>query len=159
MTLLKGVLKDNVFIDFGAEIEYGSDQAYKNQPTRFATVTFQLISSFLLAGLFDRIRVGKGLQPMHPIDGYGWEDCDRTGWYDIFVGINDLSPTRTDSCIEAMVCNSTCPDDGERYSVELTGEEQRAMFERLDEQCRSHLGKGCIELLAEARRRMEGDVT
>ena len=32
MTLIEAVLKDHVFIDFGAEILYGADQIYLDHP-------------------------------------------------------------------------------------------------------------------------------
>ena len=46
----------------------------------------------------------------------------------------------------------------ELYTIDLNKEEEVAMFNRLDEQCRMYLGKGCADLLAEARMRMEEDL-
>ena len=37
-----------------------------------------------------------------------------------------------------------------RYFIDLTVEEQSALYARLDEQCKMYLGKSCEELLAEA---------
>ena len=41
--------------------------------------------------------------------------------------------------------------------MELTEEEQEAVYEEFDRQCRELLGKGCDGLLAEARERMNTD--
>ena len=38
MTLIEGFVKDELFIDFGAEVMYGDDQAYIDYPCRFPTV-------------------------------------------------------------------------------------------------------------------------
>ena len=38
MTLAEGFAKDQVFIDFDAEIMYGDDQCYIDYPCRFPTV-------------------------------------------------------------------------------------------------------------------------
>ena len=55
------------------------------------------------------------------------------------------------------VCNSRSPDEGEMYTIDLSPDEQTALYNRLDEQCRKYLGKSCEELLAEARKAMEED--
>lgn len=81
MTLLEAVLKDHVFIDFGAEIHYGDDQMYLDYPCRFATVGFELMATSLLSGIADRIRKDKGYRPMHPMDEYTDDTCDQDGWY------------------------------------------------------------------------------
>ena len=39
---------------------------------------------------------------------------------------------------------------GVQYFIDLTAEEQSAIYARLDEQCKRYLGKNCEELLAEA---------
>ena len=158
MTLLKRILKDNVFIDFEAGIEYGSDQAYKNQPARFATVTFQLRPTSLLDGLAERMRKEKGYRPLNPKDEYSYWDADNNAWYDYSIGLNDFDPLKIDTCIVAVVCNSSALDEGDPYFIDLNPEEQKVMLEHLDRQCRSHIGKGCMELLGEARKRMEVDM-
>ena len=66
MTLIEGVLKDHVFIDFGSEIMYGDDQMYLDYPCRFATVGFELMATSLLGEIADRIRKDRGYKPMHP---------------------------------------------------------------------------------------------
>ena len=45
MSLIERFLKDELFIDFGAEVLYGDDQMYLDYPRRFATVSFQLMST------------------------------------------------------------------------------------------------------------------
>ena len=155
MTLIEGVLKDHVFIDFGCEVIYGDDQIYLDNPTRFVTVGFQLISTNLLSEIVDRIRKEQGFKPFHPMDEYTDDTCDNEGWYDFYVSINDWDKTKVDTCIEAIVCNSRSADEGETYTIDLTTDEQTALYNRLDEQCRQYLGKSCAELLAESRQRME----
>jgi hypothetical protein len=159
MTLLEGFVKDEIFIDFGADVLYGSDQCYVNYPCQFPTVGFQLMATNGLSQIADRIRKDLGFAPMHPIDEYTDETCDNDGWYDFYVGINGYAENHMDSCIEFVVVNSNSPDDEERYSIELTEEEQYAVIKCLDAQCQKYLGKDCVELLAEARRQMEEDMS
>lgn len=154
MTLLEGILKDNIFVDFGSEIRYGSDQVCLAYPKCFATVSIQLMATPLLEEIADRIRIADGHRPMYPMDEYTGETCDQDGWYDFYIGLNDLSPEKIDTCIEFMVVNSEADDNGARYTIGLGRDEQAAMYARLDEQCRGYLGKGCEELLEEARKEM-----
>ena len=42
MNLLEAFIRDEIFIDFGADVLYGSDQCNVSFPCRFPTVTFQL---------------------------------------------------------------------------------------------------------------------
>ena len=153
MTLIESVLKDHVFIDFGAEILYGDDQMYLDYPCRFATVGFELIATDLLITIADRIRKDKGYRPMHPMDEYTDDTCDNDGC----VGLNDWSESKCDSCIEFVVVNSDSEDNEELYTIDLGKDEETAMYNRLDEQCRQYLGKSCADLLAEAKKRMEED--
>ena len=157
MGLLEAVVRDNVFIDFGSEIQYGSDQVYDSYPCRFATVGFQLMPSTLLGQTADRIRVDRGYRPMHPIDGYTDELCDQEGFYDFYIGLNDWSKTKCDTFMQFVVVNTESPDNEEMYTIELDENEQVVVYNRLDEQCRECLGKGCLDLLAESRKKMEED--
>ncbi len=159
MTLLEGFMKDEVFIDFGADVLYGSDQCYVDYPCRFPTVGFQLMATNGLSRIADRIRKDLGFVPMHSMDEYTDETCDNDGWYDFYVGINGYSENHMDTCMEFVVVNSNSPDDEERYSIDLTEEEQDAVFMRLNEQCQKYLGKDCLELLSEAQRQMEEDMS
>ena len=159
MNLLEGILKDALFIDFGTEILYGSDQVYMSYPCRFATVTFQLMDTATLSQIVDRIRIEKheGLRPMHPMDEFTDEMCDQTGWYDFYVGINGFDDHHMNASIEAIVVSEDAPDNEELYTIDLDESEQECVFARLDEQCRQYLGKSCEELLNEAWKAMEED--
>ena len=157
MTLTEGFVKDKVFIDFGSEIMYGDDQAYMSYPVRFPTVGFQLMATNGLSQIADRIRKDKGFRPMHAMDEYTEDTCDNEGWYDFYVGLNGYAENHMDSGIDFVVVNADSEDNEEMYTIDLTEEEQIAVYNRLDEQCRKYEGKSCEELLAEARKRMEED--
>lgn len=153
--MIDRIVQDHVFIDFSADYILGDEQVDVNYPARFATVGFQLMSTNLLASLMDRIRKEDGYTPFYPVDEYTESMCDHDGWYDFFIGLNAWNETKVDNCIEAVVCNSHSADEGQRYTIDLSHEEQIAMFNRLDEQCRKHLGKSCDELLEEAEAQMK----
>lgn len=157
MTLMEGFVKDEVFIDFGADIIYGADQCYIDYPCRFPTVGFQLMATNGLSLIADRIRKDQGFKPMHPMDEYTDDTCDNDGWYDFYIGLNGYSDTHVDSCIKFVVVNSDSEDNEQQYTIDLTTEEQEVIYTCLDAQCRRNLGKGCDELLAEARIQMEED--
>ena len=44
--------------------------------------------------------------------------------------------------------------DMETYSIDLDDEELPKIFDSLDRQCREKLGRGCLDLLEEARKEM-----
>lgn len=157
MNLIEGFLKDNLFIDFGSEIIYGSDQMYVSYPVRFATVGFQLMSTAGLSQIADRIRKDAGFVPLNPMDEFTGETCDSDAWYDFYIGINDLPDCKVDTGIEVIVVNSSSPDNEESYTIDLDGYEQEHVYARLDEQCRMYLGKSCEDLIKEARAVMEGE--
>ena len=159
MNMLEAFIRDEIFIDFGADVLYGSDQCNVSFPCRFPTVTFQLMATNGLSQIADRIRKDLGFAPMHPMDEYTDDTCDNDGWYDFYVGINGYAENHMDSCIEFVVVNSNSLDDEERYSIELTEEEQCAVIKCLDAQCQKYLGKDCVELLAEAQKQMEEDMS
>lgn len=159
MNLIEGFVRDEIFIDFGADVLYGSDQCNVSFPCRFPTVTFQLMATSGLSQIADRIRKDLGFAPMHPMDEYTDDTCDNDGWYDFYVGINGYTDHHMDSCIEFVVVNSNSLDCEERYSIDLTTDEQEAVYARLDEQCRRYLGKGCEDLLMEAQKQMEEDMS
>ena len=89
------------------------------------------------------------------MDEYTDDTCDNNGWYDFYISLNGYAGSHLDSCIEFVVVNSDSPDEEERYTIDLTAEEQAAVYQCLDAQCREHLQKGCEDLLAEARKHME----
>ena len=158
MTLIEGFVRDEILIDFGSEIMYGDDQCYLDYPSRFPTVEFQLMATNGLVQIADRIRKDAGYKPMHALDEYTDDTCDNDGWYDFYVGLNGFSDNHMDSCIEFVVVNADSEDNEELYTIDLTAEEQAAVYSALDRQCRDHLGKGCEELLAEAQKKMEEDM-
>ena len=155
MSLFERIIQDQVFIDFGADFMYGDDQACVNYPIRFPTVQFQLMATDCLVQIADRIRKDKGFKPMHPMDEYTDATCDNEGWYSFYIGINGYADNRMDSSLDFVVVNTDSEDNEELYSIDLSPEEQSALYNRLDEQCRKYEGKSCEELLAEARVRME----
>ncbi len=157
MNLTECFVRENIFVDFSAEVLYGDDQCYIDYPYRFPTVGFELMATSGLVEIADRIRKDKGYRPMHAMDEYTDDTCDNEGWYDFFIGLNGFSETKLDSSIEFVVVNADSEDNEETYTIDLTEEEQIAIYNRLDEECRKHLGQSCEELLAEARKRMEED--
>ena len=159
MTLTECFVRENIFVDFSAEVLYGDDQCYIDYPCRFPTVGFELMATEALITIADRIRKERGFRPMHPLDEYTDETCDNDGFYNFYVGLNGFSDTKVDSCIEFVVVNADSEDNVDTYTIELTEEEQIAIYNRLDEECRKHLGQSCEELLAEAQKRMEEDDT
>ena len=159
MTLTEGFVQDGIFIDFGYEIMFGDDQCYLDYPCRFPTVGFQLMATNGLVQIADRIRKDAGFKPMHPMDEYTDDTCDNEGWYDFYVGLNGFADNHMDSCIEFVVVNADSEDNEELYTIDLTAEEQKAVYERLDEQCRRYEGKTCEELLKEAGERMREDIS
>ena len=46
-----------------------------------------------------------------------------------------------------------------RYTIDLTADEQKVVYDQLDEQCRRYEGKSCEELLKEAEERMKEDMS
>ena len=159
MSLIERFLKDELFIDFGSEVIYGFDQMYVDFPLRFATVAFQLMATSGLTQIADRIRKDAGMVPLHPMDEYTDATCDRDGWYDFYIGISDIDGGKADAGIEAVVVNAGSWDNEGSYTIDLDGNEQEAVYARLDEQCRQYLGKGCADLLKEARQKMEEDMS
>lgn len=159
MNLTEGFLRDNLFIDFGSEILYGSDQMFVTFPLRLATVNFPLMSTAGLSQIADRIRKDRGFVPLSPMDEYTNETCDSDAWYDFSIGISDIvsndcdaqKKCRVDNCIEVVVVNSYSPDNEAIYTIDLSESERECVYSRLDEQCGSHLGKSCKDLIAEAR--------
>ena len=155
MTLMEAFARDEIFIDFGYEPLFGTDQVYVGHPCRFATVTFKLIGSSGLIKIADRIRKDRGYAPLYPMDEYTAEMCDLDGWYVFSIGINDFLSQRIDSYICFDLEASSSADCGETYTIDLTAFEQECIYERLDALCRRFLGKGCLVLLGEAKQAME----
>lgn len=144
---------DAVQIDFDSEIMYGDDQVFITYPCRFATVGFVLHDTDVLYAIADSMRKELGFLPMYQ-HGDG-EPYDPIGWYNFYIGINDYTKTKVDSCIFFTVDSNGVADDGHGYNIDLTEEEQVEIYKVLDEQCREHIGKSCEDLLAESRKELE----
>ena len=139
MTLLESILNEEIFIDFGQEYLFGSDQVFNTYPCRFATVTFQLLQTVILEEIIDRMRQDN------------MSSFVRDGWIAYSIGLNDYNDSKVDSCISAIVVNSSAPDNEHTYIIDLSEAEQRAMYKRLDFLCREYLAANCENLLEEAR--------
>ena len=155
MNLIEGFVRDEIFVDFGSEIMYGSYQQNVSYPSRFPTVGFQLMATYGLSQIADRMRKAAGFKPMHPMDEFTDDTCDNEGWYDFYIGLNGFAENHMDSCIEFYVVNADSEDNEEKYTIDLNGEEQAAIYARLDEQCKRYLDKSCEELLDEAGKELE----
>lgn len=154
-TLIDRFMRENVSIDPNTEIMYGSDQAYVNYPSRFATVGFEILAGYGLQLLVDRLRKDLGFKPLEPIDDEDYDkDCDQTGEYYFYVGLNDYTDSKVDTCITVIIESDESPDNEEIYTIDLSDEEQKALYRRLDEECRILFGKSCEDLLEEARAEM-----
>lgn len=158
MSLLEYTVNEYVHIDFEADYEFGSDQAFVSYPCRFATVTFRLNETELLCRIADRIRQDAGFKPLYAIDESTGEMREEAGWYEFNIGINDYTDSKLDTCITFALINGTTPDTEETYVIDLSPEEQKLIYERLNEECEEHLGRSCKDLLAEAgEQMMSGD--
>ena len=151
MTLTEGIIKLGISIDFESEILYGQDQTYFSTPTKFPTVEFQLNDSMTLCKIADTIRKADGHKPMF-LDA---DEMDLNGWYNFYIGLNGFTDTKVDTHIEFVVVSEDADDNEWMYTIDLTEEEQRMIYDELDRQCKKKLGKGCEELLAEAEKEMK----
>ena len=157
MTLIEWFVRNEIALEPYTEPIYGEDQCFISYPERFATVSLALRATNGLIQIADRIRTDLGFRPMHPMDEYDGDSCDNEGWYDFYVGLNGHADNHMDSCIEFIVVNSDSEDNESVYTIELTINEQAAIFSRLDEQCQFYFEQGCEELLAAAEKEMEED--
>lgn len=159
--LTEAFINTEIFIDFNSEILFGEDQANVCCPVRFSTVRFQLMPANELIEIVDRLRHKLGFKPMYPVfecSGCRCDDCndcDGDGWYDFFISLNGFNDTHLDNCIEVVVAGSDSTDNEEVYTIDLSEAEQKLLYSRFDEQCRKSIGKGCEELLKEAKEIME----
>lgn len=147
-SLLEHVVRESVYIDVSSGYELGSDQAYVCYPCVFPTVRFHLIETALLCQIADSIRKEEGFKPLY--DG----SEEATGWYDIEIGINGYTESGLDTCITFELVNGNQPDTWHSYVIDLSEEEQRLIYARLNEECLGSFGKTCEELLEEAREEM-----
>ena len=163
-TLSEDFINTEIFIDFDSELIYGEDQAYICCPKRFPTVRFQLKPTRGLVEIADGIRHKLGFKPMYPKKGCESKDCnactdcndiDCDGWYDFFISLNGFNDSHIDTCIAVVVAGSDSPDNEDMYTINLTEDEQKLLYNRFDEQCMRNIDKTCEELLKEAEDMME----
>ena len=144
-------LKAAIHIDTEAEYMLGDDQAYNSYPVWFPTVELQLVATLELSQVADEMRKARGFLPMLEDGG------DAEGWYDFYIGLNGYTDTRLDTDILFVVINSDSPDNEDCYTIDLSEDEQRIIYNLLDSQCRRYYEKSCAELLEEASRAMAAD--
>lgn len=145
-SLLERVVSGAIYIDVSCGYELGSDQAYVCYPIVFPTVTFRLVETPVLCQVADAIRMEAGFKPLYD----GSEEIH--GWYDFRIGINGYTESGLNTLIEFELVNGDAPDTWESYAIDLSEDEQRVIYERLNEECVEAFGKTCEELLEEARR-------
>ena len=144
-------LRRAVYLDAMEDYQLGDDQACLNYPMRYPTVEFELVDTAEICEIVDTIRKGKGYRPVLEEGG------DTSAWYTMYIGLNGYTSSGLDTSILAIVVNSDSEDNEQPYYLDLSEDEQRAIFKLLDEQCREHYGKSCADLLEEARQAMEED--
>ena len=140
-----------IHIDTEQEYMLGDDQAYFCYPVRFPTVEFELSATTELCKIVDAIRKAKGFPPMLADGG------DSEGFYNLYLGLNGYTDSHLDTSIMAVVVNRDSKDNEDYYLIDLSEDEQREIYEILDEQCQLNYEKSCEDLLKEARREMEAD--
>ena len=116
----------DIKIDFNEEISYGQDQANVTYPTVFPTVSFSLEPNDAFLELLE----------------------DGKGSYEYSIGISESPQRKVDNCITAV------DEDGGMVTLDIFDIDENTLWDELDRQCRDKLGKGCTELLAEAREQM-----
>ena len=87
------------------------------------------------------------------------EDYIVDGSYEYHLEMNDRPGNRIEVCIRYIVDSCYHGESGEVISIRLSREEQKTVLGSLDEQCRQFYGKSCADMLAEARARMEEDMS
>lgn len=149
--LKKEQVKDAIFIDVGAEVLYGHDQANVTYPCVFPTVNIELTPSDILCQLADKARAHKGGQPIYP-NGCDAHD-DDIGWYNFYVGLNGYTTTKVDTCISVTAIETGGDCEGTFY-IDIDDDAQREVFNVLDAQLKKTYGKGCDQMLKEAEDEM-----
>lgn len=147
-SFLEHVVRNAIYIDVSSGYELGRDQAYDSYPCVYPTVTLRLLETTTLCQIADRIRMEAGFKPLYD----GVEEV--IGWYDFTIGLNGYTASKLDTCIMFELVNGDAPDTWENYVIDLSEEEQRLIYERLDEECMEAFGKTCEELLGDARKEM-----
>lgn len=146
--------RKHVFLGDREEPLYGDDQMNMTYPVRFPTVSLELASTDALTELADSIREEQGYLPLLPTEKHP-EDYDPDGWYNFYVELNTVSPTKISPSIEYVVCSETAEDDGCCGWIALDTMEQAALYSRLNDLCVEEYGKTCAELLAESQQELD----
>ena len=144
--MIKHIFEKCIHIDFDDEIQYGQDQIYDKYPIVFPTVTFRLLKDDILDMVADKIRKECGFVEDNPFPEW---------WYDYYIGVSDINGVVVDSCIQFIVWNSDLKDDGKTYDINLLEDEQRFLYDILNDQCVEHLNKTLVDLLNEAGEKMK----
>ena len=118
-------------------------------------VRFELWDGEPLPEIADDMRIKRGLLPLWDFEETGRE-CDEDSWYEFYIGINDWNEHHIDNAITVICQHGVDMVDYDDLLIPLSGEEQQLIYNSIDRQCRDILGKGCEELLADARKEIEG---
>lgn len=120
---------------------YGADQMYVDTPIRFATATFELQDTDILAAVADLI--------------YGRQERINRRYisYRFFYGINEIDGGIGDSSITA-IAEDTKGNTEETFYIDLTDEEQELLLKHLDRACMNETGNGVRYYLGEAVKKM-----
>ena len=136
------------FIDECVLVDFAGSRRASVMPELGNVVVLELCSNFVLTNIVDRERMKLGYKPLLPsLD----TNYDRDGRYRFYMCLCDGTATRIAPWIDVFLAGSKSPDNNEVYVIDLTEEEQWHAYNRIDEQCVKHLGKGCMDLLAEAK--------
>ena len=152
------ILEEMIRIDPQDEYRLGDDQCCLNYPERFPTVEFDLAATADLCRIADGMRARLGYKPMLGDGSNDDDEIDLDGWYNFTIGLNGFSSTKVDASIMFVVVNSDSEDNERTYEIDLCEGEQELIYRLLDRQCRAYFGKGCDDLLEEARQAMEEDM-
>ena len=125
----------SIIIESSVAPTYGSDQAYLTYPTVFPTVSFQLVSTDDLVEAAQRLFADAG--------------SDAAEDYTFYLGINGFTKSGLDNSVVAVDLASE-----DTVNIYLDEAEQAEVFAALDAQCKEKFGKGCAEMLEEARTQM-----
>ena len=146
-------LIESIFVDVSdGFINYGYDQAYYSYPCTFQTVTFPLRDTHYLNSIIDAQRKDNGYLPAFPEKDV--EEYDFDCWYNFYIDLNGYNQHRIDTCITAIVVNSPQEDNESIYYIDLSEEEQEAIYQRMNVQLTELYDQSCEDFLAIAEQEM-----
>lgn len=132
---------------------YGHEQAYVNYPTVYPTVNFELVSTWGLVELADKVRSDAGYKPMSYPQGEPDEFYDLECWYDFYIDLNGYNDTGIDACISFVVVNSDQDDNEQLYTIDLSVYEQIYLYDLINKELNKD-NSSCEIELAEAEKEM-----